>query len=119
MKPSTICMLLAAAFVPAPAVIAQDKAQTQAQTRQSVPDPEIYGYQMMTSQERDEYRARMRAAQTQEERERIRTEHHTLMKERARERGITMPDQPPARGMGGGMGSSGGMGPGGGMGRGK
>jgi hypothetical protein len=115
MKPSTICILLAAAFVPAPAVIAQDKAQTQAQTQTR----DIYGYQMMTPQERDEYRAKMRVAQTQEERERIRTEHHALMKERAKERGITMPDQPPAHGMGGGMGSSGGMGPGGGMGRGK
>lgn len=77
----------------------------------------IYGSQIMTQQERTEYRARMRAAKTVEERQQIRTEHHALMRERARERGVTLPDEPPA--MGGGMGPGGGMGgmgPGGGMG---
>jgi hypothetical protein len=83
----------------------------------------IYGSHMMTQQERVEYRARMRAANTEEERLRIRAEHHERMKERARERGVTIPDEPPPRGMGGGMGPGmgGGMGPGmgGGMGGGR
>lgn len=110
----------AATLLPMHASFAQDRTQdkTQAQTRQTIRDRDIYGYQMMTQQERNEYRQRMRAAKTQEERERIRAEHHEQMKARAQARGITLPDEPPAgRGpasAGGGMG--GGMGPGGGMG---
>lgn len=86
------------------------------------PDP-IYGSQLMTQQERDQYRARMRAAKTYQEREQIRQEHHERMKARAQAQGMTLPDQPPARGGGmgpggGGMGpGGGGMGPGGGRGR--
>ncbi|MBD3735219.1 MAG: hypothetical protein IE938_02075 [Pseudomonas balearica] len=84
-------------------------------------DEQVYGSQIMTQQERMEYRNRMRQAQTQEERERIRNEHHQQMRERARERGVTLPEEPPAgRGMGqgGGMGQGMGMGQGAGMGSG-
>jgi len=85
---------------------AKEKAQTQKQEQ-------IYGSQLMTQQERIEHRAKMRAAKTAEEREQIRKEHHEQMKERAKARGVTLPDEPPARG--GGMGpGAGGMGPGGG-----
>lgn len=70
----------------------------------------VYGAQMMTQQEMDEHRAQMRAAKTLEERERIRAEHHQRMVIRSREKGLTLPDEPPARG--------GGMGPGWGAGRG-
>ena len=73
----------------------------------------IYGSQIMTQQERLEYRSQMRAAKTLEEREQIRARHHEQMVERAKERGITLPAEPPARG--GGMGPGTGMGPGGGM----
>lgn len=87
-------------------VPAKEKAQTQEQ---------IYGSQLMTQQERAEQRDKMRAAKTAEEREQIRKEHHERMKERAKERGVTLPDEPPARGSrmgsgGGGMGSGGGRG---------
>jgi len=62
----------------------------------------------------------MRAAKTAEEREKIRAEHHERMKVRAKERGVKLPDEPPARGgmmgPGGGMGPGSGMGPGAGMG---
>lgn len=76
-------------------------------------EKQIYGSQLMTQQERNEYRTRVRAAKTAEEREQIRKEHHEQMKERAKERGVTLPDKPPTQG--GGMGpGSGGMGPGGG-----
>lgn len=78
----------------------------------------IYGSQLMTQEERDQFREKMRAAKTAEERELIRKEHHEQMKARAKERGVTLPDEPPARDgsmhRGGGMGPSGGMGPGGG-----
>lgn len=85
----------------------QERAQQQIQPRRH-----IYGSQMMTPQEREEYRLKMRTAKTVEEREQIRREHHERMKALAKERGITLPDEPPARG--GGMGPGGGMGYGGG-----
>jgi hypothetical protein len=92
----------------------QDKDQTRDQDRlqdkDQLQDRQIYGSQLMTQQERNEYRARMRAAKTVQEREQIRNEHHERMKERAKERGVTLPDTPPPRGMGGGMGPGGGMG---------
>ncbi|MEQ1438981.1 hypothetical protein AAG565_06440 [Fontimonas sp. SYSU GA230001] len=68
----------------------------------------IYGYPLMTPDEIAAHRARMQAA-TPAERASIRAEHHRQMVERARERGITLPDQPPMRG---------GKGPGGGKGQG-
>lgn len=77
---------------------------------------QIYGSQLMTQQERNEYRAKLRAAKTVQERERIRKEHHEQMKARARAHGMTLPDEPPAKGSGMG-GGKGGMGPGGGPGR--
>lgn len=79
---------------------------------------QVFGSQIMTQQERLEYRNRMREAATQEEREQIRVQHHEQMRERAKERGVTLPEDPPARGMGGGMGSGAGGGMGGGMGKG-
>lgn len=99
------------------------KQATQVQQKQQVREP-IYGYRMMTDQERDDYRARMRNAKSAQERDQIRAEHHEQMQQRAKEKGITLPDQPPAkgtqrgggRGPGTGMGPGAGMGPGGGMG---
>lgn len=69
---------------------------------------QIYGYDLMTPQERNEYRERMRALNTEQEREAFRLEHHRKMQGRARAQGKTLPDTPPA-GRGPGM-----MGPGGG-----
>ncbi len=98
----------------------QDKDQTKTQDRDKVTqqDRQIYGYQLMTAKERAEYRERMRKAKTAEEREQLRKEHHERMKARAKERGMKLPDEPPARGMGpgGGTGPRDGTGPGGGMG---
>ena len=78
---------------------------------------QVYGSQLMTSQERAAYQTRMRAAKTNDEREQIRAQHHKEMQVRAQQQGVTLPDEPPAKGMGGGMGPGGGMGgmgPGGG-----
>lgn len=69
----------------------------------------IYGSQLMTEQERNAYRERIRMAKTNEERERIRAEHHKEMLARAKERGVTLPEEPPMKG-GKGMGMGGGMG---------
>ena len=103
--------------------LAADKEQTRDQTRDQTKlrdQDRIYGSQLMTRQERMEYRNKMREMKTMEEREAFRMEHHKKMQERAKAKGITLPDEPPARGgmmmgPGGGMGPSGGgmMGPGG------
>ena len=101
-----------------PAFAADAPAQTQAQTQAQ---EQIYGSQLMTQQERAEHRIKMRNAKTSEAREQIRAQHHKEMQIRAKQRGVTLPDEPPAAGMGGGMGPGGGMGggmgPGGGGGR--
>lgn len=96
MKPFVFTLLFVAA-IPTAAVLAQDASRTQ---RETATQERIYGSQLMTQQERNEYRARMRAAKTAEERERIRAEHHAAMQARAKERGVTLPEEPPARGRG-------------------
>ena len=78
------------------------EAASQERMQQAQKQQRVYGSQLMTKQERSEQRSKMRAAKTVEEREQIRKEHHERMKERAKERGVTLSDEPPARG--GGMG---------------
>lgn len=86
-------------------------------TAPAADDTPVYGSQLMTQQERIDFRAKMRAAKTDAERDQLRREHHDQMKARAAAKGITLPDEPPARGAGKGMGPGmGGMGPGPGMG---
>ncbi len=63
--------------------------QTENQTK-------IYGVQLMTKQERKEFRAKMFAAKTSEEREQIRNANHKAMQERAASHGMTLPDKLPA-----------------------
>lgn len=79
---------------------------------QSIPEEPVYGAHLMTERERDEHRAQMRAAASESDRERIRAMHHEQMQRRAKERGMMLPDAPPARGPGKGPGPGGGMGPG-------
>ncbi|MDA8418799.1 MAG: hypothetical protein M0Z90_07185 [Desulfobacteraceae bacterium] len=55
---------------------------------------QIYGRQLMTKQECIEYQAQIDAAQTADERLKLRQEHRALMLERAKERGITLPPPP-------------------------
>lgn len=97
-----------------PAVsMAAEVEGTQVQTQvQQQEQEQIYGSQIMTQEELEEHRAKMRCLKTNEEREAYRLEHHKQMQERAREQGITLPDEPPTAG--GGMGIGSGMGPGGG-----
>lgn len=82
----------------------QIKAQDQTQTK----DQEvIFGRDLMTKEELAQHRNQMRAAKTVEEREQIRNEHHKRMLARAKERGVTIPEEP-VTGMGAGMGPGGG-----------
>lgn len=104
--------LLGTLLLGVPAVYAQ-------QNQAPADDQQIYGSHLMTPEERAEYRDRMRAARTAEEREQIRREHHAQMQERARAQGLALPDEPLPRGSGRGAPQGPGMGPGGGMGPGR
>ena len=100
----------------------QDRTKEKIQT-QTKDQERIFGSELMTDKERNEYRDRMRSAKTEQEREKIRAEHHDRMLARAKERGLKMPDEPPVKGGGRGPGSgmgpgAGGMAPGGGSGKG-
>lgn len=90
---------------PVPAVDQdRDRDQLQEQDQERLQDREqIYGSQLMTPEERSEYRNQLRAAKSAKEREQIRKEHHERMRERAKEQGVMLPDEPPERGMGRGM----------------
>lgn len=119
-KHTLLIAIMTAALAMTAAGISQSAEQQPAKPAAKKTQP-IYGSQLMTQQERDEYRARMRSAKTPEAREALRAEHHQAMLARAKERGVTLPDQPrtgsgPGKGPGAGMGPGTGMGPGSGMG---
>lgn len=65
----------------------------------------VYGWQLMSEQERKEHRDKLRSFRTEQEREAYRQEHHERMQARAREQGVTLPDrpQPVGKGMRGGQ----------------
>jgi len=91
-------------------------AAEQAPLRQEMQEQEqVFGSQLMTAEERMQHRERIRAAESETEREKIRQEHHEQMRIRAEQQGVVLPEEPPARGPGRGMGPgpAGGMGPGG------
>lgn len=96
---------------------AKGKAIRQEQQQRSETRQQIYGRQLMTRAEIRAYRAKMRSLKTAQERRAFREEHHRQMQERARQRGIALPDMPPAgrgpgeQGRGPGMSNGGGRGP--------
>jgi len=94
-----------------------DRTRDMDQTR-TMDKEMIYGSQLMTEQERNEYRTRIQAAKTEQEREMIRAEHHDQMQARAKEKGVMLPEEPmmQGKGKGDGMGMGTGMGSGHGMG---
>ena len=98
-------LLLAGAAIGAstPPALAADKTQASGQEQ-------VYGHELMTEQERAEHRRHMRSLKTEQEREKFRQEHHKKMQARAKERGVTLPEQPLPRGKGMGGGQGGGMG---------
>ena len=102
------------------------RAQSMQQATEQMREREqVYGWQMMSQQERLEYRERMRNLKTHEEREAFRMQHHEQMKQRAKERGVELPDMPMSQGQGmmngqgKGMGQGQGQGMGSGMGNGQ
>ncbi|KXS39388.1 MAG: hypothetical protein AWU55_370 [Halomonadaceae bacterium T82-2] len=98
----------------------QDQLRDRDQTRLQDRDPDgqsIYGWQIMSREERQQYQQQMHDAQGATERQRLREEHHRLMQERARKQGVTLPE-PQGKGWSkgqnhgadkGGMGHDGGM----------
>lgn len=56
--------------------------------------------QMMTRQERLDHQNKLRSMKTEAEREQFRNEHHQQMQERAKTKGVTLPDEPPRPGGG-------------------
>ncbi|MGD8570472.1 MAG: hypothetical protein PVJ39_20460 [Gammaproteobacteria bacterium] len=97
----------------------QDKTQLmdRDQDKVSSQDKMIYGWQLMTVEERKQHRAKMQSFATKEEREAYRKEHHKEMQARAREQGIKLPDMPMRSGGPGPGSQSGGGGGGAGKGR--
>jgi len=93
-----MAILGSCAIVTAGSALAADQPQMRqgSQVRQEQ-RTRIYGFGLMTQQERNDYRNRMRAAKTERERKHIRAEHHARMQERAKKKGVTLPDSPPPR----------------------
>jgi hypothetical protein len=60
-------------------------------------DDTVYGWQLMSQQERIEYRTKMQSLKTEQEREAFRIQHHEQMKERAKAQGVTVPEEPMPR----------------------
>lgn len=76
---ASICVAFPAQFVAA--------AESAPVAREIIP-----GSELMTAQEREQYRLRLRGAGTPKERERLRAEHVKAMEERAQLRGLQVID---------------------------
>lgn len=53
-------------------------------------NPAVYGWQLMTAEEKAAYRAKLRAAKTPEERAQIRAAHDQEIQARAQQQGVTL-----------------------------
>lgn len=112
MKTSTAVVIAGALFFSAQPLLAaeQDRSKEKIQT-QTKDQERIFGSELMTDKERNEYRERIRNAKSEQEREKIRAEHHEKMMARAKEKGVTLPEEPPAKGGAKGPGGGKGGGP--------
>jgi uncharacterized protein HemX len=120
MKINSTCVLVVCGVLSLPISVSageQDSKQKQTQQKEQVQaqDQEakmIYGWELMTVKEREEHRNKMRSFKTEEERTAYRQEHHKKMQQRAKEKGVTIPDEPRERGSGAGPGGGQGTGSG-------
>ena len=113
-----IMLLLTTSLLSSSLVMAQDQVQDQLRDQEQEQDRDqlrdqlreqdgdqlrrqVYGWDLMTPEERIQHRETMRNMKTEEEREAYRMEHHQRMQERAQQRGVTLPPYQPGRGMGG------------------
>ncbi len=86
---------------------APSTATSAAQTAPSVKREIIPGSELMTSQERERYRQRIRGAKGPTEEEKVRSDHTAQMRERARVRGLQLREPEPQKASGGAQASSG------------
>ena len=63
-------------------------------------DEVVFGRQLMTQEELQQHRQTMKGLATEEERQQYRQQHHERMLARAREQGVTLPDEPGRQGKG-------------------
>jgi hypothetical protein len=76
----------------AAAIIMASAALDVAGADQPVKREIIPGSELMTSQERERYRQRIRGAKTPDEEQKVRSEHLHQVRERARLRGLRLPE---------------------------
>lgn len=70
----------------------QNETANQRQTMAQAQDRDrIYGSELMTQQERNEYQNQMRQLNTEQERAQLRAQHHEQMNQRAKAQGMTSP----------------------------
>jgi hypothetical protein len=68
----------------------RDKDATKLRDRDRVRDADIYGAELMTVQERDQYRQRLQSAKNDQEWARLRAEHEQQIRARAAQRGVNL-----------------------------
>jgi len=96
MKRDFVALVLAVACcVPASPSMAVDSEQTAESPGASRQELPVYGSQFMTPEERLIFQQRLHAARSQEEWDRMRWQHHQLMRARAWQRGFMLPPEPP------------------------
>jgi hypothetical protein len=92
--------------------IAAEKGAKNEAKKTTEEKPVVYGWELMTPEERKAHREKMRSFKTAKEREEYRKEHHKKMQARAKAKGMKLPyEEPGPRGKG--MGQGGGRGAGG------
>lgn len=94
---------LAASFATVSSIAADEGATHKREQSSQQLQGASFGPQLLTEEEQVVYRARIRNAKTTQESEAIRAEHYELMKARAREKGVVLPEKRPP--VGGDMGS--------------
>lgn len=112
-KRGWMILMTAVAWMAASAT-AQQQAPERATATQQTQSQRMYGSELLSEQERNAYRTQMNAANSEQERERIRSEHRELVQRRANERGVDATGMAygPGPGAGPGKGSGGSAGKG-------
>lgn len=95
-----IILAFASAITVAP-LLAEEKSPAPGQNQIQQQSP-VRGRDLMTPDELAQHREKMRSFKTEKERRAYREEHHKKMQERAKQKGLTLPDKP-RQGYGGGQ----------------
>jgi hypothetical protein len=74
----------------------RDRESTKLRDRDRVRDADIYGAELMSAQERDQYRQQLQNAKNDQEWARLRAQHEEQIRARATQRGVSLP--PPVYG---------------------